>query len=51
VSVENMLWIDDIVEKIPTISFFINLKIHMTGLVHLDKVVVKKNAFSTFPIA
>jgi hypothetical protein len=48
---KNMLWIDDIVESIPTLPFFINFRVHMTGLVHWDKVVIKRNAFSAFPIA
>ncbi len=46
-----MLWIDDIGESIPALSFLINFRVHMTRLVHLDKVVVKRNPFSAFPIA
>ncbi len=39
--VENMLWIQDIVESTLVLSFFIYFKIDMIGFVHPHKVVAR----------
>jgi hypothetical protein len=46
---EDMLWIENIIERILTFSFFINSRIDMVNFVNLHKVIVKMNEFSTFP--
>jgi hypothetical protein len=46
--VENMLWIQDIVESTLVLSFFINFKIDMVGFVYPHKVVARRNTFSVF---
>jgi hypothetical protein len=48
---EDMLWIEDIVEGTPTPQFFTNFKVGMLGFVNLHKVVARRNAFSAFPSA
>jgi len=48
---ENILWIENIVESTSTPLFFTNSKIDMASLVNPHEVVVKKNAFSAFPSA
>ncbi len=46
---EDMLWIEDIVESTSTSLFLTNSKVDMVGFVDLHKVVARKNAFSAFP--
>jgi len=46
--VENMLWIQDIVESTLVLSIFINFKIDMVGFVYPQKVVARRNTFSVF---
>ncbi len=48
---EDMLWMEDIVESTPISPFLINFRVHMTSFVDSHKVVVKKNAFSIHPCA
>jgi hypothetical protein len=50
-TMENMLWIEDIVESTPTSPFWTNYKVDITDFVNPYKVVAKRNAFSTFPSA
>ncbi len=45
-----MLWIEDILESIPTHPFFTNSIVDMISFVNLHKVIVK-SAFSAFPSA
>ncbi len=47
---EDMLWIEDIVEHTPTPPFLTNSRVGMANIVNLHKVVAK-SAFSTFPSA
>jgi hypothetical protein len=47
---EDMLWIEDIVESTPTPPFLTNSKVDMVGLVHLHKVVAR-SAFLVIPSA
>ncbi len=42
---EDILWIEDIVESTPTLHFFTNFKVGMVGFVNLHKVVARRNAF------
>ncbi len=51
VKMERMLWIEDIVESTQPSPFFINSKIDMVSFVDPHKVVIRRNAFSTFPSA
>jgi hypothetical protein len=44
---EDVLWIEDIIESTPTPPFFTNSRIDIASFVNLYKVVVKRNAFST----
>ncbi len=46
---ENMLWIEDIVESTSTPHFFINSRIDMASFVNGHKVIARRNAISTFP--
>jgi hypothetical protein len=46
-----MLWIESIFESTLVPPFFTNSRVDMVGFVNLHKVVVKRNAFSTFPSA
>jgi hypothetical protein len=48
---ENMLWIEDIVDSKPTPPFFINLKIDMVDFMDSQKVIIKRSAFSTLTSA
>jgi hypothetical protein len=43
-----MLWINNIVKSILTLSFLTNSKVDMIGFVNPYKVVVRRSAFSTF---
>jgi len=47
---ENMLWIEDIVESTSTPPFLTNSRVDMAGFVHSHNVVVK-SAFSTLSSA
>jgi hypothetical protein len=46
---EDMLWIEDIVENKSTPPLFINSKVDMAGFVKPHKVIAKRNAFLGFP--
>jgi hypothetical protein len=48
---ENMLWIEDIVDSKPTPPFFINFKIDMVDFMDSQKVIIKRSAFSTLTSA
>ncbi len=48
---ENLLWIEGIVESTPALPFFINSKVDMASFVDPCKVVAKKNAFKALPSA
>jgi hypothetical protein len=48
---EDILWIENIVESTPTLHFFTNFKVGMVGFVNLHKVVARRNAFSALPSA
>jgi hypothetical protein len=48
---ENMLWIEDIVESTSIPPFLINYRFDMVDFVNPHKVVARKNAFSAFPSA
>jgi hypothetical protein len=48
---EDMLWIEDIVNNTPTLQFFTNFKVDMVGFVNFHKVIARKNTFSAFPSA
>ncbi len=50
VKLEDMLWIEEIVESTPTPPFFTNSRVDIVGLVNLHKVVAR-NAFLVFPSA
>jgi hypothetical protein len=45
---EDMLWIEDIVESTSTPPLFINSRVDMASFVKLHKV-IKRNAFLAFP--
>jgi hypothetical protein len=45
---ENMLWIEDIVESTST-PLFINSRVDMAGFVKPHKAIATRNAFSAFP--
>ncbi len=45
---ENILWIEDIVESTPITSFFSTSSVNMVGFVNPHKVVVQRIAFLTF---
>jgi len=51
VKMENMLWIEDIVESTPTLQFCTNFKVDMVGFVNFHKVIVRRNAFLALPSA
>jgi hypothetical protein len=51
VRMEEMLWIEDIIESTQATPFLTNLKVFMVGFVHLHKVVARRNAFSALPSA
>jgi hypothetical protein len=51
VKMENILWIENIVENTSAPLFFTNSKIDMASFVNPHKMVVKTNAFSAFPSA
>jgi hypothetical protein len=44
---EDMLWIEDIVESTPTPPFLTNLKIEMAKFMFSHKVIARRSAFST----
>jgi hypothetical protein len=44
---EDMLWIENIVETTPTPPFFTNFRVDMVGFVSAHNVIVKRNVFST----
>ncbi len=44
---ENILWIEDIVESTPIISFFSTSSVDMVGFLNWHKVVAWRNAFLT----
>jgi hypothetical protein len=46
--VEKILWIEDIVESTPIISFFSTSSVDMVGFVNPHKVVTQRIAFLTF---
>jgi hypothetical protein len=46
---EDMLWIEDIVESTSTPPLFINFRVDMAGFVKPHKMIAKRNAFSAFP--
>jgi hypothetical protein len=46
---DEMLWIEDIIENIEAPPFLTNFRVDRIGFVHLHKVVVRRNAFSTLP--
>jgi len=48
---EDMLYIEEIVESTPSFPFLINSRIDMVNFVHPHKVVVRRNVFSAFPSA
>jgi hypothetical protein len=48
---EEILWIEDILESTQAPPFLTNSKIDMVTFVDLHKLVAKRNAFSAFPIA
>jgi hypothetical protein len=48
---EEMLWIEDIVENTQAPPFLTNSKIDMASFVDPHQVVAKRNAFSTLPSA
>jgi len=48
---KDVLWIEDIVESTQVPPFLTNLKIAMASFVDPHKVVVRRNAFLTFPNA
>jgi hypothetical protein len=48
---EDMLWIEDIVDSTPTLQFFTNFKVDMVGFVNFHKVIARRNAFLAFPSA
>jgi hypothetical protein len=48
---EDMLWIEGIVESTPALPFFINSKVGMASFVDPWKVVARKNAFKALPSA
>jgi hypothetical protein len=48
---EDMIWIEDIVESTLTPPFLTNSKVDMTRFVYSYKVVVRRSAFSTLPSA
>jgi hypothetical protein len=51
VKLENILWIENVVESTSAPLFFTNSKIDMASFVNPHKVVVKRNASSAFPSA
>jgi len=51
VSMEDMLWIEDIVGNTRTPLFLTNFRIDMIGFVDPHMVIVKRIAFSAFPSA
>jgi len=46
---EDMLWIEDIVESTQTPPYLTNSKIDMVSFVNPHKAVARKNVFSAFP--
>jgi len=46
---EDMLWIEDIVEVPPTLTFFTILRVDMVSFVDLHKVVVRRSAILALP--
>jgi hypothetical protein len=46
---EDMLWIEDIVESTSTPPLFINFRVDMAGFMKPHKMITKRNAFSAFP--
>jgi hypothetical protein len=48
---EDMLWIEDIVEVPPTLPFFTILRVDMVSFVDLHKVVVRRSAILALPNA
>jgi len=51
VKMEDMLWIEDIVGSTPSPSILTNSRVDMVGFMDPHKVVVRRNAFLTFPSA
>ncbi len=48
---EDMLWIEDIVESTSTSPFLTTSRVDMVGFVDLHKVVARRSAFLAFPSA
>jgi len=44
---ENILWIENIVESTSTLPFLTNSGVDMAGFVHPHKAIARRNAFST----
>jgi hypothetical protein len=49
--IENMLWIEHIVESTPTLPFLTNFRIDMVDFLDLHKVVARRSAFLALPSA
>jgi hypothetical protein len=48
---ENMPWVEDIVESTSTPQFLTNSRIDIIDFVHPHKVIVRRSAFLAFPSA
>jgi hypothetical protein len=49
VRMEDMLWIEDIVDNTSIPPFLVYYRVDMVDFVNIHKVVARKNAFSAFP--